>query len=289
MESNQVLMMVVMVMLLAMYLWFRQKPNYNLAPKIIWTYWDNPAKIPKTVTMCMKEWAKWNPDYEIILLTQKNYTGYVTIPYEIRTHPNFYDNPARLADLVRVWVLAERGGVWIDSSVILKGRLDDWLFPKYSDFSGFYIESNTTNPKYPLIENWFFACNKNCLFLQKWRDEFSEIARFPSVEKYVESRIKMGTDIQGMKDPIDLAMHVSAQKVLQLDHFSTESMILQNAEEGPFRYLVDAKWDSEKAVELACMDHTYQFPIMKMRGNERKVVEKKIGEEGWVEKCGFIS
>jgi len=265
-----------------------EKKSYNLAPKKIWTYWDNPAKVPKTVRMCMKGWAKWNPGYEIVLLTKKNFKGYVTIPLRILGNPNFHDNPTRFADLVRIWTLAEHGGIWIDSSTILKQSIDSWLFPHYAEFSGFYINGFTKNPAYPVIENWFFACNKGSPFVRLWRDEFSKIADYANVVEYAKSREKMGVDLQGIDNPVYLAMHVAAQKVLQLDQYPLDSLYLQRAEDGPFRYLVDAKWNSEKALSLACYDSQYQGPIMKMRGNERKVLEEKIEDDLSLEKCGWI-
>lgn len=287
MESHIIFMILIIIILIGMALLFREKKNYNQAPKRIWTYWDREDRIPKTVKMCMRGWAKWNPDYEIILLTKKNYQGYVTIPEELTSHPNFNDMPARFADLVRVWVLAEHGGIWIDSSIILKAPLDDWLFPKYAEFSGFYIDGMTKTT--PVIENWFFACNKGSPFVKKWRDEFSKIAQYSCVEQYVNSRIQMGVDIEKITIPIYLAMHVSAQKVLQLDQYPLESMILRKAEDGPFRYLVDAKWDSEKGVRAACFNSSYQTPILKMRGVERSIVEKGIDDEFSEEKCRWIS
>ena len=108
------------------------------------------------------------------------------------------------------------------------------------------------------------------------------------MEQYVNSRIQMGVDIEKINGPIYLAMHVSAQKVLQLDQYPMESMILRKAEDGPFRYLVDAKWDSEKAVRAACLDSSYQTPILKLRGPERNVIEKGIEDEFSEEKCGWI-
>ena len=285
MESHLIFIILIVIIFIGMALAFRERKNYNQAPKRIWTYWDREDRIPKTVKMCMRGWAKWNPDYEIVLLTKKNYKGYVTIPNELTSHPNFNDMPARFADLVQVWALAEHGGIWIDSSIILKAPLDDWLFPKYAEFSGFYINGMTKTT--PVIENWFFACNKGSPFVKKWRDEFSKIAQYSCVEQYVNSRIQMGVDIEKITIPIYLAMHVSAQKVLQLDQYPMESMILRKAEDGPFRYLVDAKWDSEKAVRAACLDPSYQTPILKMRGIERSVVEKGIDDEFSEENCGW--
>jgi hypothetical protein len=174
----------------------------------------------------------------------------------------------------------------MDPTIILKAPLDTWLFPKYAECSGFYMEGMTT--KTPVIESWFFACNKGSPFVKKWRDEFSKIAQYSCVEQYVTSRKQMGINIEKIKDPIYLATHVSMQKVLQLDQYPMESMIMRKAEEGPLRYLVDAKWDSEKAVRAACLDPSYQTPILTLRGGERSVLEKGIEDEFSEEKCRWI-
>jgi hypothetical protein len=266
----------------------RPRSNYSQIPKKLWTYWDNPDRIPKTVLLCMESWRKHHPDYEITLLTKKNYKGYVHIPLEIATHPNFHDNPTRFADLVRAYALKEHGGVWLDSSILLKEPLDNWLFPRYAEFSGFYLGVGTKSELPPLLENWFFACNKGSPFMKQWCDEFSQLTQYPTVQHYVDSRKQMGVDMEKIGNPVYLAMHVAAQKVLQLDKYPLESLYLQKAEDGPFRYLADAKWDSEKAVRLACQDKSYQGPIMKIRGAERGHLEAELTNELSNECCGWL-
>jgi hypothetical protein len=287
-QGNIILFIISVLIVIILAIIFRKKPNYNQSPKKIWTYWDNPDKLPKTVKMCMQSWKKYNPEYEITLLTKKNFFSYVTIPEDLSSHPNFNDNPTRFADLVRIYALAEHGGVWIDSTILLKAPLDNWLFPKYAEFSGFYIDSFTKSKEHPVIENWFFACNKGSKFIKSWLNEFIQIAEYPNVEKYVESRRQMGVDFEKLTDPIYLAMHVAAQKIIQLDRYPLDTLILKKAEDGPFRYLVDAKWESEKALRLACSNKKYQTPIMKMRGGERAVMEKEIDYDLSPEKCGWL-
>ena len=282
MHTNIIIFIIIIIILL--FGIFRRQ-NYNIAPKIIWTYWDNPDKIPKTVKMCMESWKRYNPDYEIVLLTKKNYFSYITIPVELSSHPNFNDSSARFSDLVRLYALVEYGGIWIDSSILLKSSFD-WLFPKYAEFSGFYLESFTKTT--PVIESWFLACNKDSPFIKLWRDEFIQISRYPNVEKYVESRKNLGVDYEKIKDPIYLAIHIAAQKVLQIDKYPLDSLILRKAEDGPFKYLVDTNWDSEKALQLACSNKKYQFPIMKMRSVERDILEKGIDYNLSPTICGWI-
>jgi hypothetical protein len=287
-QTNIIIALVVFCIIIGFALSFQDKKKYNLAPKKIWTYWDNPDKIPKIVKMCIEGWTLSNPNYEIILLTKKNFKGYVTIPDEIRNSINFQDNPARFSDLVRLWTLAEHGGIWVDASILLKVSLDEWLFPKYAEFSGFYIDMMTKQKEYPIIESWFFACNKDSKFVKLWRDEFSKIALYPNIEKYLESRKEMGVDYEKISNPHYLAIHVAAQKILQIDKYPLDSLILQRAEDGPFKYLVDAKWDPEKGLRLACDTKSYQAPIMKIRSDERVILDKLIDSDLSLEKCGWI-
>lgn len=275
---------ITVVLLIGICIWMYYR---NTVPKIMWVFWDNPESIPKTVTMCIESWRKYHPGYDIILLTKKNYNEYINIPHRIATHPHFNDSMARFSDLIRLYALAEHGGIWLDSSILLKGSIDDWLLPEY-EFSGFYLDGFTQKKEYPVIESWFLACHKGSEFVRLWKEEFITIAEYESVDKYVESRKELGVDLQKINIPNYLAIHVSAQKVLQIDRYPVDRLRLQKAEDGPYRYLVDAKWNSERAIQLACANKAYYTPIMKMRGAEREVVEKKIDNELSVARCGWI-
>ena len=282
---------VLFISIVSIYVLYIHKRNreYNRVPKIMWVFWDDPEHIPKTVRMCIESWKKYNPEYNIILLTKKNYNEYINIPYTIATHPHFNESMARFSDLIRLYALAEHGGIWLDSSILLKGPVDDWLFPRHAEFSGFYLEGFTQKKEYPVIESWFLACHKGSEFVRLWKEEFTQIAEYESVDKYIESRKKMGVDLQKIDHPNYLAIHVSAQKVLQIDHYPLNQLVLQKAEDGPYRYLVDAKWDSEKALQLACNNDAYYTPIMKMRGIERKIIEKNIDGTLSMDRCGWIN
>jgi hypothetical protein len=237
----------------------------------------------------MESWKKSNPKYEIILLTKYNYKQYVNIPEKIVSNKNFDDNPTRFADLVRVYALAEHGGVWVDSSILISKSLDDWLFHRAAEFSGFYIDGFTKNKSMPVIENWFFACDKNSRFMKLWRDEFSEIANYSSVEEYVESRKQMGVDFEKITLPNYLAMHISAQKVLQIDKYPIGTLILNRAEDGPLKYLSDTNWNSSEAMKLVCKKIGYRLPLMKMRSSERNILENEIEGNLSNEKCGWVN
>ena len=262
--------------------WYRDQPYF---PKKIWMYWDNPD-VPKIVAKCIRRIKQFNPRDEVVLLTKKTYKGYVTIPEELYGNPNFTNI---FSDLVRLWILTEHGGIWVDASTIVNESFDwvfPWYYPETKEFSGFYLESVTDKNKLlPIIQSWFLACVKGSSFIRLWRDEFSRIGNFPSVDGYINACIHNGIDMQNNRDPS--AIHVAAQKILQIDRYPLDRLILRKAEDGeiyqgsvyvrfttkiaPFAYLVRAKWDSEKALSSACM---MNYPMMTLRDADRLVLDR---------------
>lgn len=287
-QINIILFAIIGLILSILSFIFRQKPIYNQVPKKIWTYWDNPDKMPKAVKLCMESWKKHNPNYEIILMTKKNFQGYVTIPKEIRQHPHFNDSPQRFADLVRLYALAEHGGIWLDASILVKKPFDDWLFPKYAEFAGYYMGSYSVDPKTPVIENWFLAANKGSQFIKQWQQEFLEIATFKDIQAYLNSRKNMGVHFEKLRDPYYLAAYVAALKVIEVDKYPQDSLILRDSDETAFKYLKDALWYPEKALRLACSNQVYQSPLMKMRSDERNYLEKELDYDLSCAKCGWL-
>lgn len=244
--------------------------DYNKIPKIIWTYWHS-EKIPNLIKKCIDTWKKHNPHYIIIVLNKNNYKNYINIPDDIANHSIYNDSHARFTDLIRLFLLYENGGVWIDSSIILKESLDKWLFNKEAEFSGFYLESYGN--KYPVIESWFLASNKNSDFMRLWRNEFLQILNYGSVSEYNKSRKEMGVDFQKIGSSADyLVIHISCQKVIQIDKYPLNNLVLRKAEDGPFKYLNDAKWDQIKAMYNASNKKDYTYPIMKMTKGDRDIL-----------------
>jgi len=134
-----------------------------------------------------------DPRDDVVILTKKNYKGYVVIPEDISEHPVFTINRQRLRDLICLWVLAEHGGIWINTVHQEHGGI--WInivhqehgvnlleLPYNSDkeFNGYYTKNG--------IDTRYMKCKKGTPFISAWRDEYSRMAQFPSVERYLESR-----------------------------------------------------------------------------------------------------
>lgn len=88
-------------------------------PKIIWSYWEGNLPLVET---CVKSWKYWNPDWEIRLLNETTYQNYVTLGF-IPSKVQFK------SDLIRTKLLHTYGGVWMDATIVLLTRLEDFISP----------------------------------------------------------------------------------------------------------------------------------------------------------------
>lgn len=148
------------------------------------------------------------------------------------------------------------------------------------DTVGYYIDG-FTKPEYlsfsPVIENWFFACVPGSKFVSEWKDEFMRTAQFNKIDDYIKDVKNNKIDLQKIDAPTYLTMHVSAQKILQINK-DKYNIVLFSATTSPFKYLVDTNWKPIKAIEVLVSEETakeyYKYPIVKLRGPERSIAEK---------------
>ena len=258
----------------------------NSIPRVIWTYWDDGADMPKTVEAALASWQKHCPDWEIIVMNRDNFKDFV--PDAFWSKVVHLDSLPRKADFIRSYVMSAKGGVWCDATVFLTRDLG-WLEElrrehDHCTFVGVYIGHFTTHPEYPVIENWFFACTPGDAFMQQWRDEFMRANMFDNVDQYVRDVVESSRiDLQGIPHDMRsyLAMHAAAQKVMQTSGGVTGllggtpfSMCLLKAEEGPLKYLATNGWNTERALKQLCDEVSPGYsPLIKLRGAERDAFE----------------
>lgn len=102
-------------------------------PKTIHYCWFGHNPKPKLALKCMKSWKKYCPDYEIIEWNEDNFDIsacplYVRQAYEAKKW-------AFVTDYVRLKVVYEHGGIYLDTDVELCKKLDQLLI--YGAFFGF--------------------------------------------------------------------------------------------------------------------------------------------------------
>jgi hypothetical protein len=93
-------------------------------PKIIHYCWFGYNPLPPDALKCIRSWKKYCPDYQIIQWTEDN--------FDVTSHPYMYDawkagKWAFVSDYARLKIIAEHGGIYLDTDVELIRSLDPLL------------------------------------------------------------------------------------------------------------------------------------------------------------------
>lgn len=197
-------------------------------PKIIYTFWDSP-KIPRIVQTCVDTWKKHCPGYEIRIMNYEN-TSHIPIKHR---YPH-----ARYADFVRLYCLAETGGIWIDATVILQRSIDDEFFVKGCDYAGYTLSRNTTRSDIPVIENWFMVAPKGSRLVADWKHEFFRANDFDSIGEYVDDLLQRGVDKQRIRREWYFSCYLACQ-YCQQNFEPYENLVLVEAADDALKYIMD--------------------------------------------------
>ena len=136
-----------------------QESSKDESNKYVWFCWlQGIDKAPDIVKYCLKSQKKWLKDRTFVIITADNYKDYISLPrfveekYAKRIIPN-----ALFSDLIRLELLINYGGTWIDSTVMITGNnypkeiFDCQLFmPRYFSRDG----------KWHGISNWMITASK---------------------------------------------------------------------------------------------------------------------------------
>ena len=103
--------------------------------------------------------------YKIHLITDKNISEYVS------DIPPYFNNlcPAHQADFVRVNVICDNGGIWLDSDTIVVDSLDS-LFDLIETKNGFFIKENND-----ILWNGIFGSKPNTPLLMEWKKQMRKL------------------------------------------------------------------------------------------------------------------
>lgn len=144
-------------------------------PKVIWWCWlQGLEKAPNIVKACHRSLQKNLKDYEIRIIDSENWKQHVQLPNYIVERWNKKQIPLALfSDLLRLQLLIEYGGSWIDSTVLCTGfsTQKTQKAQKYLEAPLFLFQytpkGTTTNIS---ISNWFISAHSNNEVLMTLRD-----------------------------------------------------------------------------------------------------------------------
>lgn len=86
----------------------------------IWICWfQGEEQAPEIVRTCIQSIRRYYPDKEIIVLDDNNLSNYVVLPdYIIRKRKLGRISNAHYSDLIRIDLLCNYGGIWLDATVL---------------------------------------------------------------------------------------------------------------------------------------------------------------------------
>jgi hypothetical protein len=137
-------------------------------PKTIWIYWEQGwEEAPLICRYCLRSWQKYNPTWRIITLDRSNVEQYLELTTLV---PNVWEIKvvACRSDIIRINLLRNYGGVWVDATTFCTRPLDEWLH-KHGPFFAFVNPSPDR-----MLANWFMYSSRRNYIVEKWCDTFNE-------------------------------------------------------------------------------------------------------------------
>eukprot|EP00747_Dinoflagellata_sp_TGD_P186114 gnl/TRDRNA2_/TRDRNA2_42992_c0_seq1.p1 gnl/TRDRNA2_/TRDRNA2_42992_c0~~gnl/TRDRNA2_/TRDRNA2_42992_c0_seq1.p1 ORF type:complete len:448 (+),score=84.44 gnl/TRDRNA2_/TRDRNA2_42992_c0_seq1:140-1483(+) len=148
-------------------------------PRIIWTYWDQGfSEMPEFNKLCIETWKVTNPSWRVVVLDWESASSCVS-PGDLPPSFDKMKRPQHRADCVKLAVLRRRGGVWMDSSMMLWQDLVeavDWeqIENNATEFVAFFLPASKMGPSYAsgkqYVENYFLGCRRGCKLITAWHD-----------------------------------------------------------------------------------------------------------------------
>jgi hypothetical protein len=261
---------------------FTRDDEYVL-PKVIYAFWDNYEE-NKMIQSHIKNWENklTKRNWKIIMLNRSNITKYVDKKFLDKFASGTIDS-TRFADFLRVHLLKNNGGVWMDASIIIfDGQLlDDMYYDmidnKYDACFYEYTE-NTLLPEQPHIDNWFIMAPKNSKIITDLYSEF-EKAYDMDFLKYKEdiiipSGILLDKTI-GYEDSTYLLQHAIFHYLFKQG--KVYNIKLYNASDSMYKLQTLFGWDHD-AIMKFIMDNTIWdgfYAVKLTKGNRAAIRNEK--------------
>ena len=118
----------------------------------VWICWlQGMNNAPDIVKVCYKSIKKWIPDKQIHVIDQDNLFDYVKLPNHVisKWKKGIISNTL-FSDFIRLSVLTQFGGIWVDATVFFSGPLPDYIVR-----SDFFMYRCSPYDRAKFGESWF--------------------------------------------------------------------------------------------------------------------------------------
>lgn len=136
----------------------------------IWICWfQGMENAPEIVRRCYQSVIEHNPDKEVVLLTTENLSEYVTFPdYIMEKWNKGIITHTHMTDLLRLELLINHGGLWLDATVLCTGQAPSYFFD--SDLFFFQCLKPGRDGHASYISSWLMEAKTNNKILMATRD-----------------------------------------------------------------------------------------------------------------------
>ncbi len=96
----------------------------------IWIFWwQGIESAPELVQLCVKSIENNSSGHPVILISAENYREYVSIPeHIIRKQENGSISLTHFSDVIRMNLLADHGGLWLDATIFVSRPIPSYWF-----------------------------------------------------------------------------------------------------------------------------------------------------------------
>lgn len=146
---------------------------------ILW--WQGYENAPDIVKACIASIRKNAGGHPVVLLDQRNYTQYITLPdHVIDNYEKGNMRVQHLADFIRTSLLYEHGGIWMDATMYMLHPFDEIVENcAFYTIHGWWHPDAQINALFTPWSDFFLACGKgnhligwvNKLLSEYWKQE----------------------------------------------------------------------------------------------------------------------
>jgi len=225
-------------------------------PKCIYAYWDN-LEGNDLIKSFVKNWKKKiNPDWKIIIITKNTLKDYVSEEFieKYKHLPSF-----RFADFLRLELLLNNGGVWMDISTIIVDGIfmdnfyNEMVFNKF-DVCVYELKNMSfiqDNFYFPYLENWFIMAPKNSPYIKDLYNEFSKAEKMGFLNYKNNVLIPTGINFDNIfkkeEENTYLMQHGIVNYLLYKNNIY--HICIKNAADGFLKILVSNQFDTTKTAD----------------------------------------
>lgn len=170
---NNIYFFIIIIFIIYLIFTISNYVNINSFPKNIWIYWDTSKtnKLSPSVQFCIENIKYLKKDWKINFLTNKNINRYIK-NNRILNILNSEIEPNFKSDLIRLYLIYNYGGVYLDASICLFTSLD-WVPKKINNKQKILIYQNPLSDEIANVyESWFIAAYPKNNIIKIWLDMF---------------------------------------------------------------------------------------------------------------------